>query len=406
MKVMQKVRYLLKRRKYKMVLLLPIILMLVQYSSYPAFLVHKGYAADDSLTISSDYTLVDDVEVSSLTIEDGTLDLNGHTLTVDSDFTQTGGTVDLGGGILNITGDLNQSDGELSINKGKINLNGSYTQSGDGNLQMENADDYFNVGKDFTISSYGYDNNLQAGTIEVKGDFTQKGSYTSNFAPEGTHKVILSGADKQTISFDSPTYSYFNILQVTKPLLTGYNFATKVNWNKLIQVTQSVSVTGVSLSHSNLNFKVGDAPVTLSPTLTPSNATNKKVSWSSSNSQIAKVDANGVVTPLAVGTATITATTNDGNKTAKCVVTVNPETIAVTGVKLNSNSLSLNINDAPVKYQSTVSPANASNKNVSWTSSDSTVASVDDNGTVTPVGAGSAVITVQQKMVIKQLSAL
>ena len=75
--------------------------------------------------------------------------------------------------------------------------------------------------------------------------------------------------------------------------------------------------------------------------MAPANATNKKVTWKSSNAAVATVDANGKVTGVKAGEATITVTTEDGGKTATCKVTVNAATVAVTGVTLNKATLSL-----------------------------------------------------------------
>jgi uncharacterized protein YjdB len=357
--------------------------------------ISKGLKGGD-FTLSSDWKLLYDIEISSLEVIDGTLDLNGHKLNITGDVKQSGGKVDLDQGTLKIAGDLNQSGGTFNTNNGNIKVDGSYSLTSGGFLVMLNDKDYFSVGENFTVarSQYG-NNNLQAGTIEVKGDFTQKDAYYTNFRPSGTHKVILSGEGKQTVSFDDPSDNYFNILEVTKPLLTGYKFSTEVNWVKLIQRTQNVSVTSISLDKTDLNVIVGDKPITLNETVSPSNATNKKVTWSSSNSDIAEVDVNGVVTPLAAGTATITVTTVDGKKIAKCIVTVKAKAISATGVKLDTNSLSLEVDDSPVKLKSTVLPANATDKNVTWISSDSDVASVTASGTVTPIGPGTAVITVK-----------
>src|SRR5690606_39859078 len=82
----------------------------------------------------------------------------------------------------------------------------------------------------------------------------------------------------------------------------------------------SVAVSGVSLSPANLQVTVG-GKMSLIPTITPQNATNKNVTWSSSNPSVATV-VNGVVTGVAAGSATITATTRDGAKTASSTVTV------------------------------------------------------------------------------------
>ena len=159
----------------------------------------------------------------------------------------------------------------------------------------------------------------------------------------------------------------------------------------------AVSVTGVSLNRSTLGLIVG-ASETLIATIAPTNATNQNIVWSSNNPSVATVDANGRVTAVAgtrnvtVGTATITATTEDGNHTATCIVTVYAPTISVTGVSLNSSTLTLAIG-ASETLIATITPDNATNQNVVWTSDNHGVATVDNNGRVTAHSAGTAVIT-------------
>ena len=128
-------------------------------------------------------------------------------------------------------------------------------------------------------------------------------------------------------------------------------------------------------------------------TVLPENAENKNISWESSDDSVATVDENGLVTAIATGTATITVTTEDNEFTATCEVTVTEKTIAVSSVSLNENEITL---DKEETYQliATVLPENASNKNVSWESSDDSVAIVDENGLVTAIAAGAATITV------------
>ena len=125
-----------------------------------------------------------------------------------------------------------------------------------------------------------------------------------------------------------------------------------------------------------------------------------KVTYESDKESVAKVDANtGEVTITGVGEATITATVTDGanytyaTKTATFKVTVKAATIAVTGVKLNKNSLELTV-DGTEKLTATVNPTDATNKAVTWKSSNVSVATVDANGKVTAVAAGKATITV------------
>ena len=90
--------------------------------------------------------------------------------------------------------------------------------------------------------------------------------------------------------------------------------------------SSNVSVTGIGLSRASATLTAG-SKLSLTATVSPSNATNKGVSWSSSNASVATVDSQGNVTAVKTGTATITARTNDGGKTASCTITVSPITI-------------------------------------------------------------------------------
>ena len=149
----------------------------------------------------------------------------------------------------------------------------------------------------------------------------------------------------------------------------------------------TVSATGVILNKSTLSLPVGSNE-TLSATVSPSNATNANVSWSSSDATIATV-ANGKVTAVKAGTATITVKTEDGGYTATCAVTV---TIPVTGVTLNKSTLAL-VAGSSATLATTITPEDATNKSVTWSSSDTSIATVSD-GKVTAVKAGTATITV------------
>jgi len=160
-------------------------------------------------------------------------------------------------------------------------------------------------------------------------------------------------------------------------------------------ITIVVKVTGVKLDKHEMELTEGGEPGTLTATVEPENATNKNVTWSSSNPEVATVD-NGVVTPLKEGTAVITVTTVDGEFTDSCNVTVKkaPVTeVKVTGVKLDKHEMELIAGGEAGKLTATVEPENATNKSVTWSTSDAAVATVD-NGVVTPLKAGTAVITV------------
>ena len=154
---------------------------------------------------------------------------------------------------------------------------------------------------------------------------------------------------------------------------------------------QVVAVSSVSLDKTSVSLNVGES-VTLAATVKPDNATNKTVSWSSSNASVASVDASGKVSAVAEGTATITA--KAGDKTATCSVTVTKKVVAVESVTLDKSSLELNEGETAT-LAATVKPDNASDKTVTWSSSKTSVATVDANGKVTAVAEGTATITAQ-----------
>ena len=151
------------------------------------------------------------------------------------------------------------------------------------------------------------------------------------------------------------------------------------------------AVTGITLDKSTLEISVNGSSV-LTAIVTPDDATNKTVIWSSSDETVATVT-NGIVSGVSAGTAVITAKTEDGNFPATCEVTVKANTIAVTGVTLSpSGEKTVALNES-LSFVATVAPANATNKNVTWTSSDESVATVSD-GAVTLKKAGTTTITV------------
>ncbi|MDR2907185.1 MAG: leucine-rich repeat protein [Bacteroidales bacterium] len=151
-----------------------------------------------------------------------------------------------------------------------------------------------------------------------------------------------------------------------------------------------VSVESVTFNEVSLSLKV-DSVATLVATVTPDTATNQIVTFSSSNPAVATVDAAGVVTAVSEGTAVITASTYEGGFTDECEVTV---TQPVMGVSLNKSELSLHV-DSTETLVATVLPDEATNQTVTFSSSDTTVATVNETtGLVTAVAAGTAMIIV------------
>lgn len=124
----------------------------------------------------------------------------------------------------------------------------------------------------------------------------------------------------------------------------------------------------------------------------PANCPNKAHVWSSSASDIASVDETGMVSAITIGEAVITAKALDGGKTASCKVTVISKMVHVTGIYLDSKSNTVKVGDE-FQLSATVSPSNASDKSVTWKSSDSQVATVSGDGMVKALSEGNVVIT-------------
>lgn len=179
----------------------------------------------------------------------------------------------------------------------------------------------------------------------------------------------------------------------------------KVTCKVTVKIPTVVKVSRVSLNKNDLALTSKGQSYQLSASVAPSNASNKSVKWTSGNPKVATVSSSGKVTAVANGNTTITATAADGSgKKDICAVTVNipkpadptptptPSVVKVSSVSLNPSSLSLTKKGQTARLSATVSPSNATNKSINWSSSNSNVATVS-NGVVTAVGNGSATIT-------------
>ena len=155
---------------------------------------------------------------------------------------------------------------------------------------------------------------------------------------------------------------------------------------------KAVNVTEVTLDKTELTLTEGETE-TLTATVRPDNADNRKVTWSSDKTEVATVDGDGRVTAVKAGEAVVTVTTEDGGKTATCKVTVKAKAVNVTEVTLDRTELTLTEGETET-LTATVRPDNADNRKVTWSSDKTEVATVDGAGRVTAVKAGEAVVTV------------
>lgn len=239
-----------------------------------------------------------------------------------------------------------------------------------------------------------------AGPVAVTGVTLNKNttSIEAGQSEQLTAVVQPTNADNQTVTWSSsnPAVASVDENGLVSALSAGTANITVTTEDGNKTATCAVTVTTPAAPIPVTAIALSDATVavgsttTLTVTYTPADAnTGKAIStWTSGNNAVATV-ANGVVTGISAGTTTITATT-EGGKTASCTVTVN--VVAVTGVSLDKTSANLQIGGS-ISLTATVTPANASNKTVTWNSSNPAVATVG-NGVVSAVAEGSATITV------------
>lgn len=223
------------------------------------------------------------------------------------------------------------------------------------------------------------------GGVEQIGDF-------AFFGCTGLDKIIMEPTTAPTIYSDTFQNTSTGLTFYVPKGGTGYDSG---GWESLNTVKYSPT-TSISLP-ATLELRPNGSD-TLTVTPTPNDAVPIFL-WESSDTNIVAVDQDGNVTAVSNGTATITATSRQGRKTATCTVTVKDApsvTIPVIGVTLNHSAYTLHTDKDPRSFQliATVEPSNASNKAVSWQSSDTGIATVDASGNVTAVKEGTATITV------------
>ena len=213
--------------------------------------------------------------------------------------------------------------------------------------------------------------------------------------PENTtnKELIWSSSDESIATVESGIVTAIKEGRaiITAKSVDGYISASlEVNVNSTPSI---VHVESISLDKTELDMVTGDR-ATLSATVLPNDAKNKSVIWSSSDESIATINSKGRVTAVGVGTVTITATTVDGELTATCTVNITQKVVSVTGISLDVDSAELEIGESE-QLVASVLPGNASNKEVIWSSTNEAVVTVDENGVVTAISAGEAIITVK-----------
>jgi len=183
------------------------------------------------------------------------------------------------------------------------------------------------------------------------------------------------------------------IVLVVKGLMKGEK--PKKNNDSEVSDTEKIAVEKIELDQDELAILPTDE-IILVATITPDDATNKKIKWKSSDESVAVVDSEGKVSAKSIGSTTITATTEDGEFTASCRVVVSEDVVKVRELNLSKSSLTLGI-DAYEKIDTEIIPTNATNKGIMWKSEDESIAIVSSSGLITGKKEGTTTITATTK---------
>lgn len=215
-------------------------------------------------------------------------------------------------------------------------------------------------------------------TLDAEETYTLKATVKPDDATDKTVVWESSKTSVATVDNNGKVKGIDNGVASVTATCGGKSASCKVN--------VVVLVKSVSLSQTSTTIAVGQDPLTLSATISPDNAADKSLTWTSSNPSVATVN-NGVITAVDAGTTTITA--DASGKTATCEVTV---IMLVESVTLNKTELIIKEGTSET-LEAVVKPDNATDKTVTWTSSNTTVATVDSSGKVDAKVPGTAVIT-------------
>ncbi|WP_291318778.1 hypothetical protein [Desulfonatronospira sp.] len=243
------------------------------------------------------WRLTDDAVIKGLYGFNGTMDLDGHSLTVDNSISFEGpGTLDISSGNFTVQGNLVQPDGTLTIGGGTLVVHGDYIMQGmpqeeggepedsRGYLNMTHDRDKVLVKGDFiTQTSRSHSNRLTRGVLEVRGDFQQKAGNNHNFNATESHKVVFSGDSMQRVSFERPQNSGFQILILVNDhnnrVVLPESFRVHTKFGVSLSPVQMDLVSGAS---SNLEVAV--------------DARDHKLSWEPVDIQVASLSELGEVT--------------------------------------------------------------------------------------------------------------
>lgn len=274
----------------------------------------------------------------------------------------------------------------------KNSVNSDYLQEGDDSvgyaMVLQNYYTFDHSDKTNVAIKLSWDDgavDLNGGTAEAK---IKAKVYPINLPDK---KITWKSSDDNIAKIDSG--GNITAQNPGKATLTAMLYSQKKSATATLSVRQPV--TGIFMPTSTITLYTGGEGRLLQTEIFPKNATNQNITWKSKNTKIARVDENGRVKPVGVGMTEITATTEDGGFEAKCFVNVVNSYVDVQTLSVkNTDAMTIKVGDS-VNAIVTVSPSNARNKTLKWSSDDTKIATVSQAGRIRGVSVGMANITVE-----------
>ena len=274
----------------------------------------------------------------------------------------------------------------------KNSVNSDYLQEGDDSvgyaMVLQNYYTFDHSDKTNVAIKLSWDDgavDLNGGTAEAK---IKAKVYPINLPDK---KITWKSSDDNIAKIDSG--GNITAQNPGKAKLTAMLYSQKKSATATLSVRQPV--TGIFMPTSTITLYTGGEGRLLQTEIFPKNATNQNITWKSKNTKIARVDENGRVKPVGVGMTEITATTEDGGFEAKCFVNVVNSYVDVQTLSVkNTDAMTIKVGDS-VNAIVTVSPSNARNKTLKWSSDDTKIATVSQAGRIRGVSVGMANITVE-----------
>ena len=274
----------------------------------------------------------------------------------------------------------------------KNSVNSDYLQEGDDSvgyaMVLQNYYTFDHSDKTNVAIKLSWDDgavDLNGGTAEAK---IKAKVYPINLPDK---KITWKSSDDNIAKIDSG--GNITAQNPGKATLTAMLYSKKKSATATLSVRQPV--TGIFMPTSTITLYTGGEGRLLQTEIFPKNATNQNITWKSKNTKIARVDENGRVKPVGVGMTEVTATTEDGGFEAKCFVNVVNSYVDVQTLSVkNTDAMTIKVGDS-VNAIVTVSPSNARNKTLKWSSDDTKIATVSQAGRIRGVSVGTANITVE-----------